>query len=115
MTINTYFYAAGLLHNRVFTEENVRVNNLDELKVYMKKLFSAMKKKDGYNDVSFQLCSDSGFYVVVDRYDSESESFRTIFHERFNSCDSPVMKSQKNVLAWAIDIFKTDNGNSMSA
>lgn len=115
MTINTYFYAAGLLNKRVFTEENVHVNNMDELKAYMKTLFSAMKKKQGFNDVSFQLCSEKGFYVVVDRYDSDSESFRCTFHERFNSSDTPVMKSQKNVLAWAIDIFKCDNGNSMSA
>jgi len=115
MTINAHNYVSGLLYARTFMEESRRIDSMEELKACMKKLFSAMKKKDGYNDVSFQLCSDSGFYVVIDRYDSDSESYRCTFHERFNSSDSPVMKSQKNVLSWAIDIFKCDNGNSISA
>ena len=111
MKIRVFNQEPGLITSRVWIEEEKEIRTEDELKQCMKKLFSAMKKHGGWNDVSFQLCSESGYYVVVDRYDSESESFRTIFHERWNSEDNPVMRSQKNLMAYALDILKSDLNN----
>lgn len=108
MYIRLFNNVSGIINSRIFVEEEQHYYDADILKADMKRIFSAMKKKDGFNDVSFQLCSDAGFYVVVDRWDIQSESFRTTFHERWNSSDSPVMKSQKNVLSWALDILKSD-------
>jgi len=108
MYIRLFNNVSGIINSRVFIEEEQHYYDAETLKSAMKKIFSAMKKRDGFNDVSFQICSDAGFYVVVDRWDAESESFRTTFHERWNSSDLPVMKSQKNVLGWALDFLKND-------
>lgn len=108
MYINLFNVIPGTIQDKVWIEERKDINSPEELKQAIKKIFSAMKKNAGWNDVSVQLCSDSGFYVVVDRYDAESESFRTIFHERWNSEDKPVMRAQKNVMKYAEDIFKGD-------
>ena len=109
MTINVNYSVPGMLWAENFVDESREIESEEQLKQIMKKLFSALKKNGGFNNTSFQLCSDSGFYIVVDRYDAESDSFRATFHERFNSCDNPCMKSQKNMVKWALDVFKLDS------
>lgn len=115
MKIRVFDYVSGYLYAREWHESEKDITSLEELKAIMRKLLSGMKKKNGFNDLSFQLIFDSGCYVVVDRYDAESESYRTTFHEKWNIEDNPVMRSQKNVMAWAVDIFKSDSAKESMA
>lgn len=108
MEIRVHNETRGIISYSVWTEESRHISDEEELRQCMKKLFSAMKKDGRLYGISFQLCSDDGFYVVVSRYDSDSEAYETTFCHSCNNRDTPIMKSQKNVLAMALDILKSD-------
>ena len=105
----------GLIQTFLFIEEEKEITSVDEMKSCMKKIFSAMKKNGGYSGVSCQICSDAGYYMVIDRYDVDSEAFQTTFCEAWNSKDVPTMKSQKNILAWAIDVLNSERSETRPA
>lgn len=108
MKITVFYNRKSFLGNHtLFTEESETVHNLDELKRFLKVCFSSMKKE--WSSVSFRIESASGYYLVVDKYDAQANSFKVIFHERWNSEDSPTFWSQKNISSWAADVLKADS------
>lgn len=115
MTIKTFDFVSGYLYAQEWHECEKRISDIDDLKHIMKKLISGMKKNNGYNNLSFQIISDAGYYIAVEKYDADAEAFKTIFYERWNIKDNPTMKSAKNLTAWAIDVFKSDESEKQSA
>ena len=109
MKLRLFREETGIIQSFIFVEEEKEVRDIDELKSCMKKAFSAMKKKSGYSGVSFQICADAGYYMVVNRYIADAETFETTYCQAWNVKDEPTMKSQKNIMCWAVDVFKCES------
>jgi hypothetical protein len=115
MKITVFYDRKNFFGNmHIWTDEEEVIHSESELKKYLRILFSAMKK-DVYQRTTFRIEADAGFYMVVDRYDGQAESFRTVYHGSWNSEDVPVMFSQRNLTSWALDVWKTEEQDRESA
>jgi len=112
MEITVFYYRDSFFNTyRRTTEESEKVYTESALKKYLKTAFSAMKKND-FRGVTFRIEANSGFYMVIDSYDAQSEAFKTIYHAAWNSAENPVMMSQRNITSWALDVWKTEQSEN---
>lgn len=115
MKIKLFKEERGIIQTFLFVEEEREFTDADELKAALKKIYASMKKNNGFSGVSMQIVSASGYYLVVDRWDNASESYKTTFCKAWNSKDNPVFWSQRNVTGWALEVLKADSAEKKEA
>lgn len=106
MKIKAFDYIPGIINNNVFFEDETYIKTEEELKQIVKKLLSGMKKR---NFLSFNIISESGYYMTVNKYDSFSEAYETTYYDRNFNNNGTMLKSAKNIIAWTMEVFKADN------